>query len=118
MHRNGLWAVWIVVVASSPAFGEPTSPQPDIKGIHPPVESTTTPIIERMVSDDQWLRSTSAFENRSVEIAQTAQNIQLVVQDIQESARLSRLTQLSTLTIHLDREIGRAKLASEYIDKP
>ena len=126
MHRNGLWAVWIVVVGSRPALGEPTSPQPDIKGPHPPVEATTTPVIERTVSDDQWLtvsddqwlRSTSAFENRSVEIAQTAQNIQLVVQDIQESARLSRLTQLSTLTIHLDREIGRAKLASEYIDKP
>ena len=96
MRRNGFWATWVDVGTSGSALGEPNVPNISGPEVQTPVASDPETGTSGNLNDDQWLRSTSAFENRSAEIAQTAQNIQLVVQDIQESARLSRLTQLST----------------------
>ena len=117
MRRKGFGSTWIVLAFSGVAFGEPI-PSVHQEETQTSVVNPSSPDLEPKLSDEQWLRSTSAFENRSVEIAETAKNLQQVVQDIQQAGRLSRLTQLSTLTIQLDREIGRANLASEYIDKP
>ena len=70
------------------------------------------------LSPELWLRTTSAMESRSSSIAKAAAQLKKVTAEIESSGRLSHMTRLTTSAIDLEREIVRANLAAENIDKP
>ena len=119
MRRSSLLFLLVGASWAGLALGSPDDePEPELVDPMGNQASTEMAGIGHELSQEDWLRTTSAMESRSTAIAEAAGLLGEVTAEIEASGRLSRLTQLATLAIDLEREIVRSNLAAENLDKP
>ena len=82
-----------------------------------PVRSNTSDIAENM-TPERWLRVTSRLEIASTEIADAANTIASIANEIEAAGRLSRMTQLSGYGEVLEQRIIQAQMAADEMLYP
>ena len=114
MVRNVISAVFLGLIWGGSAVGSPPVDRSDSS-----IElESDSPLQAEAMTEQRWIQVTSRMEAASADIGEKSRAVSDTARQIDESGRLSRLTQLSGHAIELDHKVIQARLAADQLIYP